>query len=352
MGNKIQDMLAIDFETDPQYQEQNPCSVAYAEAVQRLQWTPRDAQRTEAQIVAEAREMLDQYTFRGCRERFGLGSPYSLMKEMYCDVIACNAAVVARSLLRNDGDAAAASFLMALYEEALAQGFHRDREFLANRIDSRSFVPMRRLIDAAYLRQAGFTRPDNVLLCVGDCQTMQIAEWLRYLLPLDGIDVFAYQHNLRTLVSSGLSELLRPAGYFFFVNTGIKYGGLKDAEGCREQMLDDLRFIVEWLAVQKPKRSVFVTHAFCAVDHAIQVEGVPQERAEDALGAFADEAAQIVSRAPGARLVKLTDVCPPCRDTSPFRDDPATRLIQHYRFPIMAVIAKRVADALSDLTPF
>ena len=212
---------------------------------------------------------------------------------------------------------------------------------------------MRRLIDAAYLGQTGFTRLDNVLLCVGDCQTIQLAEWVRYLLPLDGIDLFAYQHSLRTLVSSRLADLLRPVGYFFFVNTGIQYGGLKDSEGRREQLLDELRFIVEWLSARGPKRSVFVTHAFCAVDHAVNMDGVPRQRADDAVGAFADEAAQIVSRAPGARLVKLTDVCPLCRDTSPFRDDPAaTRLIQHYRFPIMAALAERVADGLRDLTPF
>jgi len=343
--------LDIDFGSHPHYREDNPCAADYGNAIGRLQWTPREADRDEETVLGEARAMLARYTFRNCRETFGRGAPFSLMKEMYCDVLACNAAVIARSLLRHAGDDAAVSFLTNLYAEGAREGFDRDHEFLLNRLDSRTFVPLRRLIAAAYLRRAGFSRLDNVLLCVGDCQTMQLAEWVRYLLPLNGLDMFAYQHSLRTLVTSGLADLIRPAGYFFFVNTGIQYGGLKDAEGKRDQLLDELRYIVDWLQQQRPAMSVFVTHAFCGIDQAVKLGGIPRERAIDAATTFADDAAAILARAPGARLVKLTDVCPFCLDASPFRDRTTGPLIQHYHFPIMARVAKLVARELRDLTP-
>jgi len=341
--------LDIDFDKHPHYQEDNPYGAHYGQAIGRLQWTARDSDKDEDTILGEARDMLAQYTFKGCRDVFGLGAPFSLMKEMYGDVLACNAAVVARILLRRDGDAEALSFLMNLYEEGAREGFDRDHEFLLNRLDSRTLVPMRRLVDAAYLRRAGFTRPDRVLLAIGDCQTIQLAEWTRYLLPLPGLDMFSYQHNLRSFVTSGLAELIRPVGFFFFVNTSIQYGALSWMEGKRDELLDELRFIVDWLKEQRPQRCVFVTHVFFGMDQAINVGKVPRERAEDAVTGFADECAAILAKAPGARLVKLTDVCPLRRDTAPFRDNPAGALIQHYKFNTMARLAERIAHELEDL---
>jgi len=338
----------IDF-AHPHYREDNPYNEHYGEAIGRLTAAFRKDETDKAALLADARAMLQDYTFAGCREAFGLDSPFTLAKEMYCDVLACNAAVVAR-LLEQDGKAdEAKAFLLDLYREGQNAGYTRDEQFFLNRLDSRTFMPMRRHIDAAYLEAIGFRHPDRVLLCVGDCQTIQIAEWLRGMLTLPGREFAAYQHSLGSLIDSPLGDLFRPDGYFFFVNAAANLGLYEHFADKREENLAEIRRMVAWLQEQAPAVCVFVTHVFFGVENAIRMNKVPRTVAEDAVGAYSDEVAALLAEAPNVKLVKFTDVCPLERGLDAFRDNPDRGVLLHFHFDIMHEVARRVAAALQPL---
>jgi hypothetical protein len=342
---------AIDYARHPHFRLDNPYHKDYGEAIGRLSAAFSKDVEDKAPLLAQARQVLERYTPRGCREVFGLGAGFSLAKEFYCDVVCSNAAVVARLLEQRDEAAEAKAFLQELYADMAAAGFSRDREFFMNRLDSRTFMPMRRHIDRAYLEAIGYRHLDRVLLCVGDCQTMITAEKVRHALPLPGVDIAAYQHGLGSLTASPLGDLFHPAGYLYFVNAAADYGLFARDSGQRAARLDAMREIVAWLRPRQPRVAVFVTHVFFGVDNAMQYNGVPEANALDAVSRFSDEVAAILGEAPHARLINFQDICPFTRDRSVFRDPPESRNLLHFRFDIMERVAERVALALAPLTP-
>ena len=322
----------------------------YKEAIARLGAAFKADPREHPTIMAQARQAMAAMPPQKIADTFGLGSGYSLAKEFACDILAANAGAVARLLALADHADQARDFLQELYRQAIEAGFDRSREFLLNRIDSRTFMPMRNRIDVGYLHAIGYDQLGRTLLCVGDRQTMIQAEMLRNALPLKGVDIMAYQHLLGSLTSSPLADCFTPIGYFFFVNACadylIQHRGTPDG---RDKQLDRARSIVAWLKTRPVRRSVFVTHVYCGIDRAIRNSGCSEESALDAVGAFSDEFAAILSEAPGARLINFQEVCPFTRDSSVFRDGPDANNLLHFRFDIMGIIAERIADAFSDL---
>jgi len=301
-------------------------------------------------LLAEAREALSKFTYGGLKKHFAVNSPYSLEKEFYADIISSNAAAVVRMLALKGQEDAAKSFLKDMYHKASAEGFTRDRSFIPNRLDSRILMPMRNMIDGGFLKEIGFQHLDNALLCLGDCQTIQLAERLRDSLPLRGIDFMAYQHNLGSLVESGLADLFQLAGFFHFVNAAADYSIWAGGESHREQHLKEMRSMVEWLHKTKVRRSVFVTHVFFGVDNAVQYNKVVRATAIDAVTKFSDEVAAILSQAPNARLINFQEICPLTFGSEAFRDNPSGSALLHFRFEIMEKVAKQVAGAFSKLT--
>ncbi len=341
----------IDYKTHPHFILENPYWPDYGPAIGRLGATFAKDDTDKTPLMQEALEVLKRYTPAGCREAFGLRAGYSLAKEFYFDVLCANAATVARVLEQQERADEAKAFLRTLYGEMAAAGFTRDREFFMNRLDSRTFMPMRRHIDRAYLEAIGYTHLDRVLLCVGDCQTMIQAEKLRQALPLPGVDIAAYQHGLGSLITSPLEPLFQPAGYFYFVNAAADYGLFaKDTSG-REAILNRMREIVAWLQTKQPRLSVFVTHVFFGVENAIEYQGAAREFAMDAVTKFSDEVAAILAEAPNARLINFQELCPFTLDRSVFRDKPTDRNLLHFRFDVMDRVSERVAAVMRELSP-
>lgn len=340
---------AVDYARHPHFRLDNPYYPDYGAAIGRLGAAFSKEVAAKEPLLAEARAALARYTPYGCREAFGLGAGFSLAKEFYCDVVCANAGVVARLLEQRGEVAEAKAFLQGLYAEMADAGFSREREFFPNRLDSRTFMPMRRHIDRAYLAAIGYRHLDRVLLCVGDCQTMITAEKVRHALPLPGIDIAAYQHGLGSLIASPLEALFRPAGYFYFVNAAADYGLFARDTSQRTARLDAMRDIVAWLKARPPRVAVFVTHVFFGIDNAMQHHGVPEANALDAVSRFSDEVAAILATAPNARLINFQEICPFTRDRSVFRDPPESRNLLHFRFDIMDRVAERVAAALAPL---
>ncbi|OPZ29663.1 MAG: hypothetical protein BWZ02_00947 [Lentisphaerae bacterium ADurb.BinA184] len=331
------------------FRDDNPYQPAFSEAIHRLSAAFAKDDGDKAPLMDEARAVLRDFTPAGCRTVFGLGSRYSLAKEFYYETICCNAAVVARLLEQGGRAGEAKAFLLKLYHEIGAAGFPRAREFFANRLDSRTFMPLRRHIDADYLRAVGIEHPDRVLLCVGDCQTMITAEMVRDRLALPGIDIASYQHGLGSLIASPLETLLQPAGYLYFVNAAANYGIFAKDDSQREANLESMREIVRWLQGRAPRRSVFVTHVFFGVENAVEKQGVPRAVAMDAVTAFSDEVAEILSQAPNARLIDFRRLCPFTLDRRVFRDNPTSHNLLHFRFETMAKVADAVAAELEGL---
>lgn len=324
----------------------------YNQAIRRLSQAFSKELDAPESLLAEARAELDSFTAADCASVFGLGTPFSLAKEFYMDVICANAGAVARLLEKAGRAGEAKDFLFALYDAIRAAGFARGSDFLPNRLDSRTFMPMRRHVDEAYLHRVGFEHPDRVLLCVGDCQTMQLAERIRHGLPLRGIDMAAYQHGLGSLTSSPLGELLEPVGFVFFVNAAANYGvfTVPDYAVRRAEVLDETRALVDWLNSHRPCTSLFVTHVPFGVDNAVEQSGVPREVAMDAVTTFSDEIADILATAPSPALLRFTDYCPFSTGTEAFRDDPDHPAQLHIRLDIMEQIGTAATQVLAQAT--
>lgn len=341
----------MDYSTHPDFQLNNPYHTHYGPAIGRL-GAAFAADSDKDKLLAEAYAALKEFTPAGCKAAFGLGSGYSLAKEFYCDIMCTNAAVVARILEQRGEAAQARDFLFELYARIAAAGFTREHEFFLNRLDSRTFMPMRRHIDRAYLEGIGYTHLDNILLCVGDCQTMITSEKVRDTLPLNGIDIAAYQHGLGSLTSSPLAQHFRPVAYYNFVNAAADYGLFAKDGSQREGQLNNVRERVAWLKTQQPKMCVFVTHVFYGVENAIQNNKVPRENAMEACFGFSDEVAAILAEAPNARLINFQEICPFTLDRSVFRDKPTDHNLLHFRFDIMQRVNERLSAVLSELTPW
>ena len=339
----------MDYTTHPNFNPDAELTAAYEGAIQRMQAAFAKDDADKAPVVEQARRAIEQFSPARCRERFGLGSGFSLAKEFFVEVFATSAASVARIHEQAGRVDEAKAFLLGLYQQAFDAGFTREREFLPNRIDSRTFMPMRRHIDRAYLQAAGYRHPEHALLCVGDCQTLIQAEMVRQAIPLKGIDIAAYQHALGSLIDSPLGDLFKPAGYFFFVNVGTDFALLGKRAEAREQFLDIPRKIVAWLKVKQPKVSVFVTHVYFGVDNAVKYLNVPREVAMEAVGAFSDDVAAILAEAPNARLINFQELCPFTLDRAVFRDKPEQPALLHFQFDIMERVAGKVTAALQGL---
>ncbi len=335
-----------DYATHPWYNPKEVLGGHYGEAVQRLQQAFVSEGTDPDQLLRESEQMLTSYTPTGCNEQFGPGSGYSLAKEFYCDVIAMNAGVRARVLEKRGDIEQAKSFLLELYDACQANGLGRSAEFLCNRIDSRTFMPMRRHIDAAYLETIGYQHPERALMCPGDCQTIIVSEKIRDNLSLPEIDIAAYQHSLGSLIESPLGDLFNPEAYVFFCNAAADYALFGAWPGKREQVLAEMQKITDWLKLKRPRVAVFVTHVFFGIDKAIESAGTPEDAAMDSATDFANEVAAILSEAPNARLINFQEICPLVRDTTPFRDEPDSAAQLHFRFDIMDQVMERVLAAL------
>lgn len=342
-------MTRTDYATHPNFQLENPYHGEYGPAIGRLN-AAFQPDTDKDQLLREAHGILARYTPAQCREVFGLGTDFSLAKEFYYDVVCANAGAVARILEQRGQVAEARQFLLDLYGSIAAAGFTRDKDFFMNRLDSRTFMPMRRHLDRDYLKAIGYRHLNNILLCAGDCQTMLLSEKTRHALPLKGIDIAAYQHGIGSLITSPLEALFKPAGYFFFVNAAANQGLFpNDPAQRRLAGLEEMRKLVAWLQQKQPRLCVFVTHVFFGVDNAVTYNKVPREVAMDAVGPYSDEVAAILGTAPNARLINFRECCPFSPGTEPFRDIPTHPNLLHFRFDIMDALAARVAEALRPL---
>ncbi len=338
-----------DYANDAMFHPDAELKAIYEASIQRLQRAFKKDLPDKEPVLDEAREELTRFTPAAFAEKFGLGSNYSLVKEFHYETLCANASAVARILVEREQVDEAKAFCFDLYDRAVAAGFTRDSEFLCNRIDSRTFVPMRRHIDRAYLERIGYRHLDNVLLCVGDCQTVIMAEMIRDRLALPGVDIASYQHALGSLIDSPLEDLFRPAGYLFFVNCAADYALLGQTPDTRETYLDIPRKIVAWLKDKQPRVSTFVTHVYFGADNAIEQVGSAPEAVEDAVGPFSDEVAEILAEAPNAHLINFQEICPFTRDKSVFRDDPDAGFMLHFDFPIMDAVGARVVESFRPL---
>ena len=338
-----------DYASDPMFHPDAELKATYDAAIQRLQRAFKKDLPDKEPVLTEAREELARFTPARFAEAFGLGSNYSLVKEFHFEIMCANASAIARILVERDQADQARAFCLDLYDQAVAAGFTRETEFLCNRIDSRTFVPMRKHIDREYLQRVGYDHLDNVLLCVGDCQTVIMAEMVRDHLALPGIDIASYQHALGSLVDSPLEGLFQPAGYLFFVNCAADYALLGKTTDTREKYLDIARNIVAWLKQKQPRVSTFVTHVYFGADNAIAQVGSSPEAVEDAVGPFSDEVADILSEAPNANLINFQDICPLTRAKSVFRDDADAAFMLHFDFPIMDAVGAKVIDSFRPL---
>jgi len=338
-----------DYRTHPDFNPDAELTAAYEAAIQSLQAAFAKDSPDKTPLLERARQTVAQFSPERCRQRFGLGSGFSLAKEFFVETFATSAAAVARIHEQAGRAEDAKLFLLELYRKAFAAGFTRDREFLANRIDSRTFMPMRRHVNAEYLRAAGYRHPDRALLCVGDCQTLIEAEMIRQALPLRGIDIAAYQHSLGSLIDSPLEGLFNPVGYFFFVNCAADYALIGKSFAAREKFLDIPRRIVEWLKVRQPRISVFVTHVYFGVDNAVEFCGTPRNVAMDAVGGFSDAVAAILAQAPNVTLVNFQQLCPFTLDKAVFRDQPEQPAMLHFQFEVMDRVAEKVVEAMKRL---
>lgn len=317
-------------------------SEAYGAGIQTLNEAFNKESPDKEATLATALEQISRYTPAGCAERFEMGSGYSLAKEFYCDVLAANAGAAVRILSARGDTDAARDLMLDIYRDCAANGFDRRTEFLCNRIDSRTFMPMRRDIDAAYLEAVGFDAPQRSMMCVGDCQTIALAENLRSSLSLDGMNFLAYQHDLGSLLESPLGNHFKPDAYFHFCCTAANYALFGTWPGKREAILDETRTLTDWLKQESPRLCVFVTHVFFGIDAAIAGANTPEDAAIDSATEFSDEVAEILSDAPNARLINFQDICPFTRDNSPFRDDEDLGVQLHFRFDLMDEVHKRV----------
>ena len=346
-------MTPIDYSTHPNFNPDAETHQRYGASIGRLgkAFSKELTEKDTSSLIAEAKDILSEVTPERIRDRYGLGSKYSLSKEFEIEVFACNSAAIARIHEQQGRVDEAKDFLIGQYEKAQAAGFDRASEFLQNRIDSRSFMPMRRHIDEAYLRQIGYDHLDRVLLCVGDCQTVIHAEKLRDSLELPGINIASYQHALGSLIQSPLADLFFPAGYLFFDNS---FGDFlimhKCSEEGRQKEFDRMHGIVNWLKTRPSlRKSVFVTHVFCGVDNAVKAHGVDLDKALAATTTYCDQIADILSAAPNVELINFQEVCPFTRDKSVFRDNPDDTNLLHFNFDIMDQVSERIADCFRDL---
>lgn len=346
-------MTTIDYTAHPHFNPDAETTQRYNRAIMRLgaAFAKELTDQSRASLLAEAKADLAAVTPDHIRERYGLGSGYSLSKEFDCEVYACNSAATARILEQQGRATEAAEFLAGQYRQAQDAGFGRASEFLQNRIDSRSFMPMRRHIDAAYLHRIGYDHLDQVLLCVGDCQTIIQAEKLRDSLPLPGINIAGYQHALGSLQQSPLATLFSPVGYLFFVNSFADFLILhRGTDEGRQKEFDRMHAIVNWLKTRPTiRKSVFVTHVFCGVDNAVKAHGVPLDTALAATTAYCDQIAEILAGAPHVELINFQEICPFTRDKSVFRDKPDDANLLHFRFDIMDRVSERITACFKHL---
>ncbi len=342
-------MTALDYATHPNFNPTPEVTQRYNATIRRIGEAFRKDGGDKAPLLAAAYADMQEFTPRRCRELFALGSKYSLAKEFFYETIAANAAVITRLLEQQGQVEQAKAFMIDLYRTAFDEGFTRGREFLVNRLDSRTFMPLRKHIDAEYLAAIGYTRPDNILLCVGDCQTVIHAEKVRDALPLRGIDIASYQHELGSLLDSPLEHLLHPVGYLYSTKLAADYALLGKSFDAREKFLQIARDIVAFLHRKGTRRSVFVTHVFFGVDNAVKHVGTPRDVCMDAVTRFSDDVAAILATAPGARLIHFQEICPFTPGTEAFRDDPDSAFMLHFRFDIMDAVHARIAEALDGL---
>jgi len=319
----------------------------YNNSVNRLTAAFDKKIKDKKSMVKDARETLSKFTYSKMRKCFNPHSPFLLEKEFFSDIIACNAAVITRILCLAGKADEAMEQLKDFYRQAYMAGFTRDRSFVLNRLDSRTFMPLRRSITRRYLEEIGFNHLDRILLCTGDCQTMQTAERIRYRLDLKGMDVLAYQHRLGSLAESGLAGCFQPVAYFFFVNAAADYALLPDT--TRRSMLDSMQYIVDWLHTTRVKKSIFVTHVYFGVDNVVRFKRVKRSTAIDAVTRYSDDVAAILSRAPNAHLIDFRDIAPLSHGTEAFRDAPDYPVPLHIRFDIMDCVSERIAEALAGL---
>jgi hypothetical protein len=337
-----------DYKTHPDFNPSREVCERYYATIHRIGEAFKDGAGDKESQLAAAYADLREFTPGRCRDSFGLGSNYSLAKEFFHETIAANAAIITRILTQRGDVSGARTFMLELYAKTFDAGFSRGREFLANRLDSRTFMPMRKHIDREYLGAIGYTHPDNILLCVGDCQTVILAEMLRDTLPLPGMDIASYQHEPGSLIGSPLDGVMGIGGFLMFCKLGNDYAILGKRRETREIHLQTARDLVDWLSHKQPKRCVFVTHVFFGVDNAVRHLGLPREVCMDAVTDFSDELAVILAGAPGAHLINFQEICPFDPGPGCFRDAPDTPWMLHFRFDIMDAVSRRIVEAFQS----
>jgi len=336
------------YKTNPNFNPSPAVLERYFATIQRIgEAFKPDSGDKERQLAAACAD-LREFTPERCVDTFGLGSKYSLAKEFFYETIAANAAIITRILTQRGDVSGARTFMLELYARTFEAGFSRGREFLANRLDSRTFMPMRKHIDREYLAAVGYTHPDNILLCVGDCQTVILAEMLRDTLPLPGMDIASYQHEPGSLIGSPLDGVMGIGGFLMFCKLGNDYAILGKRRETREIYLQTARDLVAWLRHKRAKRCVFVTHVFFGVDNAVRHMGLPRDVCMDAVTDFSDELADILAGAPGAHLINFQEICPFDPGPDCFRDDPDTPCMLHFRFDIMDAVSRRIVEAFQS----
>ncbi len=337
----------IDYDTHPHFQRDQPFGADYGSTIVRLQQAFNKDIEDKESLLKEARAAMEKYTLEGLKKEFGLKSHYSLAKELYTDCIFCNAGAVARILTTTNREKEAVDFIFGLYDQLRELGFNRGFSFLPNRLDSRTFMPMRRLMDESYMDKIGFTKRDRIFLAVGDCQTMLLAEKIRDQASLPSFDIIAYQHNLGSMVGSGLTKLFKTKGYFHFVNAAANYAIFPGAnKERRDSVLAEMQYLVDYVNEQDVDIAVFVTHVFFGAAQSVKCNKTRWEDVMDSLSVFSDEVAAILSKAKNARCINLRDVCPLVIDNGPFRDGEDGINQLHFKFhyydKIMALINKEL----------
>ena len=123
-----------DYPSDSMVKPDPDLCAEYGAAIQALSSAFQKEGVDKDALLKDATDRMTRYTPKGCADRFGLESGYSLAKEFYCDVLATSAGASARILNERDDPDAARAMLFDLYGTCLESGFGRETEFLCNPI--------------------------------------------------------------------------------------------------------------------------------------------------------------------------------------------------------------------------
>lgn len=334
----------IDFKTHPDFIQDNSFETDYVTAINHLGFA-FDKTRTDLnEQLKSVEKELEKFDFKLYNHEFQKGGSYSLRKEFFYDVIACNIAAKARILCRQNKDYEAREFVLSEYQRAFKAGLCRGEDFFINRLDSRTLMPMRRIIDESYLDAIGLKDRTDIFLCTGDCQTMMTAEMVHDRTPNRPFKFFTYQHRLGSLIDSGLDRFFQVCGYMFFVNITTDYIFFAKSVEDRQTYLDLAHVITDWLKKQSPEASIFVTGVYPGLDRAMRTFKHDRSLMEDAIGPFTDEVNEILSQAPNSKLIDFRKISPLTWGGAPFRDRPDGKNFLHFNFDIMNKVADKVSD--------